>query len=289
MEVFIYPYDYEGLSIELEGGLLYYGNNTSAYHLTIITKFNGEPVDVDVSAFNILLKVVGSEGSVFTSYLDSSEFPVVPLIANDTVVKGVYEVWIDLTSDNFQSTVVGGPGTYTLIVMFDGPVYVTPSTIVDQKAVRALTFTINPVVNTIIEDLSQIKNETFRIEDVILQLRSLNATIIELINGPDGVKAKIDTALGIVEVDLDELNATIVRIGNSNKVEILTEIGSIEGVITEIKNNVATIQTDVGTITVKVDQIIEGQGGLATYIGMIAVLVILGLALTVYLVFTLRK
>lgn len=289
MEVFIYPYDYEGLSIELEGGLLYYGNNTSAYHLTIITKFNGEPVDVDVSAFNILLKVVGSEGSVFTSYLDSSEFPVVPLIANDTVVKGVYEVWIDLTSDNFQSTVVGGPGTYTLIVMFDGPVYVTPSTIVDQKAVRALTFTINPVVNTIIEDLSQIKNETFRIEDVILQLRSLNATIIELINGPDGVKAKIDTALGIVEVDLDELNATIVRIGNSNKVEILTEIGSIEGIITEIKNNVATIQTDVGTITVKVDQIIEGQGGLATYIGMIAVLVILGLALTVYLVFTLRK
>ena len=69
----------------------------------------------------------------------------------------------------------------------------------------------------------------------------------------------------------------------------MTEIGSIEGIITEIKNNVATIQTDVGTITVKVDQIIEGQGGLATYIGMIAVLVILGLALTVYLVFTLRK
>jgi len=79
--------------------------------------------------------------------------------------------------------------------------------------------------------------------------------ITKLVEGTKGeIIAQIKVFNETVYARLSDLNAEIVKVGE-NTVKIITELGTIEGVIKEIKDGVATIETTLGEVKVSVSDI----------------------------------
>ncbi|MDH5460304.1 MAG: hypothetical protein OEW71_04635, partial [Candidatus Bathyarchaeota archaeon] len=123
-----------------------------------------------------------------------------------------------------------------------------------------------------------------------VETRPTLGTIVDLITGPDGVLARIDTAKGEILVELADIDARIISIEgsiatietnvgtiktdiatinlkvvaiNGTVATIKTDLGTIKGTVTSIDGNVATIKTDVGTVKADVSDIVTDVSDIA--------------------------
>ena len=97
---------------------------------------------------------------------------------------------------------------------------------------------------------------------IISELGNVSLTLGEIQQLMNNVKGEIITGIstefGSLNVTLSELNGTIVQVSQET-VEIRTVLGTIGGNITDIKDGIATIQTDVGEIHLATDNIAQEQ------------------------------
>ncbi|MDH5754756.1 MAG: hypothetical protein OEY95_06110 [Candidatus Bathyarchaeota archaeon] len=123
-----------------------------------------------------------------------------------------------------------------------------------------------------------------------VETRPTLGTIVDLITGPDGVLARIDTAKGEILVELADIDARITSIEgsiatietdvgtiktdiatinlkvvaiNGTVATIKTDLGTMQGTVTSIDGNVATIKTDVGTVKADVSDIVTDVSDIA--------------------------
>jgi len=110
-----------------------------------------------------------------------------------------------------------------------------------------------------------------------LKLDALDAKIVNL----DGDLVTIGTAIGDLQVTLDDLNAYITVDLTSKLATIETDIGTLEGKLVSMEGKMATIETDIGTVTDKADLIVNHTGSMPVTIALSLIAAISAIAAAV--------
>ena len=82
----------------------------------------------------------------------------------------------------------------------------------------------------------------------------MNASISAKIIALTDKVAYINTTLGVMKTDIENLNAKVISL-QGDMATVLTSLGTISGKVTAIEGNVATVKTDVGTIKADVSTV----------------------------------
>ena len=127
------------------------------------------------------------------------------------------------------------------------------------------TVEIQTMLGTVEGYIKEINDTTVTIVSTLGNLNLRIGEIQQLINDAKGdVIAEIETKYGLLNLALSDINGTIVHVSDET-VEVRTVLGTIEGNIVDIKNGMATIQTNVGEIRVATDNISQEQLPSATH------------------------
>jgi len=239
--------------------------------ITIETKYIPLDVEVDVgdmhfrgeaAEFYILVSRSGrrfnATGIRADLYFNGSLKESFSMINITHIATGLYMIRYEIPIDSSQAP----HGTYTLVVDAN---YIIAGANLNLLGTNFASFILSSTLTGWDATLTRICNDTATIiipglNEITADLASINAALVE-VQGTTGI---INSTLGTLVVELDNINATISDLIHDAKGEIFvqvntalgsitTKLDNLNSTVTDIKGNTAIIETTLGEVQASID------------------------------------
>jgi len=168
----------------------------------------------------------------------------------------------------------------------------------NAKATSLTSFLISSTFSGFITEVEgSLATISTNVTQVLMDLDDINATLVRV----DGTVATINSTVGVIQAYVDDINLTVTQIEKDMATGqmialIQTSLGNLEGIVKRIEGNVtkiATIETDLGTLQADVTEIIEEtsqmSGNQGTIVNLLYITIILALIAAIASIYTLMK